>query len=442
MSEAAAVPVYPSTGSSGQAPYNPALAEFLLDALGRIQIRGAAITIDHVVQARRSMNIFMADWPNRGINLFSVGDPDIFIPLVGAAEYVLPGDTEDLLDCYRRVFTPGSTYTNVGNALSAFVTQDGHALVTQPYGDPLVIQPGSQTLSCVAGSLYATLRWPAHGQIAGNPLFWQCPITIGGLTVYSFSVVSVVLDSNNLQFMLPFPALESQTLQGGTPLFTTSAGSSTVNVVSPGHGLSPGDPYPVPIAVTVGGITLPAASSYTVSAVLSPYEFSFVGPSTATSADSAFENEGKLSIGQQLPGLNYTDIYVEPISRNTYAGLPNKYAPGPPTSLWFNRVKPPSISIWPVPPPPTTGNGYWALVGHRAKSIQIANPVNGQTLGAPSRFFNPFVAELTAALAEHFKPEVFKDKVALAAAAWERAANEDTEKVSFFLRPNFGVFTH
>ena len=47
--------------------------------------------------ARRSMNLLLADWSNRGVNLWTIDSGTI--PLVaGTATYVLPTDTVDLID--------------------------------------------------------------------------------------------------------------------------------------------------------------------------------------------------------------------------------------------------------------------------------------------------------------------------------------------------------
>ena len=47
--------------------------------------------------ARRSMNLLLADWGNRGVNLWTIDSGTI--PLVaGTATYVLPADTVDLID--------------------------------------------------------------------------------------------------------------------------------------------------------------------------------------------------------------------------------------------------------------------------------------------------------------------------------------------------------
>jgi hypothetical protein len=435
-------------GPSGVANWTPALSEHMLDAFERIQIEGPSIETRHVISARRSMNYRLSStFANRGVNLWKVGDPDIMIPLIpGVQEYLLPADTVDLLDSYLRTYTPaGGTGANVGNVLTALVGQNGKPLVAQPYGDPLVIQPGN-VFSTVAGSSVATMYWPAHGQVAGNPLFWGCPIGLGGVSVTNgFSIVSNVIDSSHLQFMLPTPALETQTNGGGTPLFTTTAGSDLVTVVLTGHGLAVGAPFPVGIPVNVGGLTL--SGIYTIQSVQNSYEFTIQASGIAGVTKCAFENGGQANVVAQMPGTQYTDVFLWPLSRNDFAMLPNKLEPGRPTQYWFNRVLPPRLITWPVCPMPTTTNGtivlpptspgsmtgpWFAFIAFRLKRIQNANPIGGQILDMPERFYNVFVSYLAADLAEKYKPAQHATKLALAEAAWEEAASEDREKVSSY----------
>jgi hypothetical protein len=54
--------------------------------------------------ARRSLNLLLADWANRGINLWTVDQGTV--PLVaGTATYALPGDTVDLIEHVIRTGT-------------------------------------------------------------------------------------------------------------------------------------------------------------------------------------------------------------------------------------------------------------------------------------------------------------------------------------------------
>jgi hypothetical protein len=51
--------------------------------------------------ARRSMNLLMLEWQNRGINMFTIDEGQILLEQ-GVSEYELPGDTIDLLDAVIR----------------------------------------------------------------------------------------------------------------------------------------------------------------------------------------------------------------------------------------------------------------------------------------------------------------------------------------------------
>jgi len=128
-----------------------------------------------------------------------------------------------------------------------------------------------------------------------------------------------------------------------------------------------------------------------------------------------------------VPGRNAqpTDLTLTPISRNDYAALPLKSQPGRPTSFWFDRSIAPTVTVWPVPP---IGSSY-GFVAYRTRRVMDADPASGETLDAPARFYNAFVCELCAAMSEKFAPAMFKEKVLIATAAWDRASSEDREKV-------------
>jgi hypothetical protein len=429
--------------------WNPACAEFVLEAYSRIRIRGRQIVPEHMIEARRSANLILGDYSNRGPNLWKIGDADVALALLpGVAEYQLPIDTSDLLDCYLRTFTPATTSSNIGNALTPLTDFMGNPLVSQPYGDVLIAQPSSQTLSSTAGSQLINFNWPSHNLEAGYPIFWGCPISIGGLVLPTFSIVSSVKDSNNVVLMAPTVALETQTNQGATPLFWTTAGSSTVTGILPNHGLVVGAQFPVQIPTTVGGLTL--SGLYTVLSVIPNQsgqpssQFTFEGPGIASATQAIFENGGQLPVTPQAPDAFPTDVFLWPISRNDYAMLPLKDAPGNPTSYWFNRTSPPTLRTWPVAPnlgvPPLATGPWLGFVGYRMRDVAVFNPGSGQTPDLPRRLYQAFVAELCAALSEKYAPALFAEKAQLAAAAWERASDEDREKTNFHLGADMTAF--
>jgi hypothetical protein len=96
--------------TSGTTAFALSGADLVLEAFDRLQIRPSEITADHMVSARRSMNLVQVRWANRGTNLWKVdpaGTPQS-IPLVqGTATYNLPSATIMVLDVYRRFTQAG-----------------------------------------------------------------------------------------------------------------------------------------------------------------------------------------------------------------------------------------------------------------------------------------------------------------------------------------------
>lgn len=101
--------------TSGTSNFALTSADLLLEAFERIQIRAAAITPDHVVSARRSMNLVQARWANRGANLWKV-DPTASptaIPLArGIATYALDASVVMMLDTYLHTVDPSGPPTD------------------------------------------------------------------------------------------------------------------------------------------------------------------------------------------------------------------------------------------------------------------------------------------------------------------------------------------
>lgn len=423
--------------TSGTYNWQPSAADFIIQAFRRVQIRPPQLTIEHLASARFIANDILTDWSaNRGVNLAQVDQLNLAL-LQGQMSYVLPGNTIELLDVYLRSFTASTSSVNIGNALTA-IGPDGNPLVASPQGDPALVAPSSGTLSATLGSSLITLAWPSHGRSVGDPLFWGCPISVGGLNISGFSVVSKVIDPSTLQFYAPTPALENQTLEGGTRLFFSNSGSANIGCIIPSHGLSVGSSFTIGnTPVVVGGLTLPAGASYTVLSVQSLYQFTFnPGLGNASTTQNVFENGGHLNIATQASNVIYTDVPLFPLSRNDYAALPYKLQPGRPTSYWFDRVVPPVLSLYPV----ADNTGPWGFLAYRLREIQDANPVGGQVPDLPKRMFRAFTAALTADLAEIWAPAMWTAKKAEAAEAWERASAADTETVSTYIVPMTSVY--
>jgi hypothetical protein len=85
--------------TSGSRDFNLDVAEIIEEAYERcgLEVR----TGYDARSARRSLNLMLADWANRGLNLWTVAEANI--PLVaGDASYVLANDVVDILDIVVR----------------------------------------------------------------------------------------------------------------------------------------------------------------------------------------------------------------------------------------------------------------------------------------------------------------------------------------------------
>ena len=85
--------------TSGTYAFNPALGESIMYAFGRVQVRPTAIMQEHMWSARMAANMVLADWSNRGVNLWAV-DLQTVTLVQGQATYNVPLNTVTMLDAY------------------------------------------------------------------------------------------------------------------------------------------------------------------------------------------------------------------------------------------------------------------------------------------------------------------------------------------------------
>lgn len=98
-------------------PFEPALSDLALDAWERCGKQAGEITVTMIASMRRSMNLVLARWANRGVNLWTVTANTI--PLVaGKASYALPVTLVDVLDTYVRTTNGGSANDTIMSPMS------------------------------------------------------------------------------------------------------------------------------------------------------------------------------------------------------------------------------------------------------------------------------------------------------------------------------------
>ena len=85
--------------TSGTYTYNPSLGELTLFAYNLAGIRNTALLAEHMEAARMAANLMLANWSNRGVNLWAVDL--VTVPLVaGQSTYNVDGNTVVMLDAY------------------------------------------------------------------------------------------------------------------------------------------------------------------------------------------------------------------------------------------------------------------------------------------------------------------------------------------------------
>lgn len=91
--------------TSGTYAYNPSLGEMTLYAYQLIGVRPTAVLQEHMDAARNAANMMLANWSNRGVNLWAVDL--VTTPLAqGSSVYSVDANTVMILDAYIEYGNP------------------------------------------------------------------------------------------------------------------------------------------------------------------------------------------------------------------------------------------------------------------------------------------------------------------------------------------------
>lgn len=379
--------------------------DVVLEAFDRCEIRPTEITRERIFSARRSINLELQTWSNRGVNLWKV--QLLTVPLVqGVATYTLPATTISMLDVYVRQFQLSNTLIG-----------------------------GAPAFSTVLGSPIVAINFPNHGLTAGNFFNLETPVSVGGVLVNNFQQVTTVIDLNNFTITLGVNATSTVNNGGVLPTFGVSAGSANITVVQPVHGLVPGLAFNAQLPTVVGGITV--QGTYIVQSVIDLSTFVIVAPYEASATQTLTMNLGAFTMATQDPNAQPIDIILTPLGRSEYAAQPNKFTQAKPTSFWFNRETPqPQMVLWQVP----DANGPYLLSMYVLVQIQDANVINGQTADIPYRFQEALCSGMAKRLALKFAPSKFALLKGEAKEAWDEAWLEDREKVDVHIVPDMTAY--
>jgi hypothetical protein len=125
-----------------------------------------------------------------------------------------------------------------------------------------------------------------------------------------------------------------------------------------------------------------------------------------------------------------TDYEVERISRGDYLTFPNKTDQGRPSQFYLNRQIEPVITLWQTPE-----NSTDQLIYYYVQRIEDAGTLVN-TADLPFRFLPCMVAGLAYYLAMKRAPERLQFLKAVYEEEFQRAAEEDEDRVSLKLQPS------
>ena len=125
-----------------------------------------------------------------------------------------------------------------------------------------------------------------------------------------------------------------------------------------------------------------------------------------------------------------TDFTIDRISRGDYVTIPNKTTQGRPSQFWFNRQIAPVINLWAVPE-----NSTDQLIYYYLQRIDDADTLVNTT-DMPFRFFPCMVAGLAYYIAMKRAPDRVQMLKSVYEEEFQRAADEDEDRVPLKLQPS------
>lgn len=159
--------------TSGTYNFDPSLGEMVLYAYNLIGIRNTSITQEHMEAARMASNMVLANWSNKGVNLWTV-DLQTVTLIAGQATYSVPENTVVMLD----------TYVTVDNGNS---------------------QPIDRLILPISRTEYAS--YPNKEQQGFPTVYWQDRLINGNVTLWP------VPDGQSAQYLKYYRAVQLQDVE-------------------------------------------------------------------------------------------------------------------------------------------------------------------------------------------------------------------------------------
>ena len=125
-----------------------------------------------------------------------------------------------------------------------------------------------------------------------------------------------------------------------------------------------------------------------------------------------------------------TDYALDRISRDSFLSIPNKTTQGRPSQFFLDRQVTPNLKVWPVPENSTDVIYYDALTRMDDADAQT------NTLDMPFRFYPCLAAGLAYYIAMKRAPQRIQLLKAVYEEEFQRASDEDEDRVSLKLQPD------
>ena len=159
--------------TSGTYSYNPSLGELTLQALSLCGIIPTALTQEHMSSAHTAANLMLANWSNRGVNLWEVELVTLNL-VTGTSTYSVDPKVIMILDTYV-------TTTNSGQNVDRIILPISR---TEYASYPNKTQQG-----------FPTTYW-FDRLISPTITIWRVPNTSTGPSTMSYYAVTQIQDSN------------------------------------------------------------------------------------------------------------------------------------------------------------------------------------------------------------------------------------------------------
>lgn len=147
----------------------------------------------------------------------------------------------------------------------------------------------------------------ASNAAVGSWVYLSTPVSVGGLVLQGFYIVTGLIDANTYQITSPTNATATVVNGGAVPVFDTTNTSATVKVTLANHGLVTGSMFFIEVSTTVGGLTL--SGSYVVTLIDADH-FNITASIVATSTATASENGGNARINYLINSGSATNILL------------------------------------------------------------------------------------------------------------------------------------